>query len=466
MITGPDSNRNHPLQAPTPAPLSETLDHRLWRWWGGIFGILLVGYLFFDRAFAHIHISHTSAYVGELTLTFGLVCVAVGTRWLRLAVVGDALVGLLIAWMVWGLCRTIPNVPEYGVSNAIHDAALWYYGGFAVLLLAAATAVPELGPRYVRAFSKVLPWLICWLPFTLLATKLGFHSPSIRWDNVPLLSHKPGNITVTAAICLAWLLLVPEPGRSPTVRRILIGISLVTIVLGATQTRGGGLAAVTALILALTLMPKERRGSVVTGGLVALFLLVGVGTATGAALHTSHRTISISQLFENAQSVGGGSSSNQLQGSVNFRESLWSTILDQELTTQRIVTGFGFGPDLTTIGGLNPKPNQASILELRSAHNSLLDILARMGLIGAVLWILLWVAWYRKMMRAHGRYRAVGDEANRGVIDACMVAPVAIMLNSFFDPTLEGAQVAAILFAAFALGILADRARLVPAPES
>jgi hypothetical protein len=54
--------------------------------------------------------------------------------------------------------------------------------------------------------------------------------------------------------------------------------------------------------------------------------------------------------------------------------------------------------------------------------------------------------------------RRARDAEIRGVIGVCIAGVTAILLNSFFDPTLEGAQVAAVLFTLFGLGIVAARA--------
>ena len=88
----------------------ETSDQKLWRTFGKVLGAVIALYLFFDRGFAHFHIPHTPAYVGELVIAFGLICAAVSTRWVRRALSGDSLMAVTIAWMLWGAVRTIPNM--------------------------------------------------------------------------------------------------------------------------------------------------------------------------------------------------------------------------------------------------------------------------------------------------------------------------------------------------------------------
>lgn len=439
-------------------PRPETWDRRLFRWFANATGALVVLYLFFDRGAAHLHIPHTQAFLAEMLLTFGAIVAACGTHWIRQAMHKDMVLKLLLSFMIWGLLRTIPNVPTFGLEFTVRDAALWYYGAFAIMIVAACEAVPDLPSKFVRGFSRVVPWLTLWLPAALLLERSGVKGPHFRYSNVPLLSHKPGNICVAAAICLVWLWLVPGQRHGRLVRLLLSTVDLFTILFGATQTRGGGLAALVGVALGLALMGRARSIIVVSLCGILLAVLV-IGGLTGVAYHTQKRTISVAQLFLNAESVSGGEVNNpQLSGSVSFRESLWTTLLRRQSQTSHLIDGFGFGPDLANIGGVVSKqPSSAAAEALTSAHNSWLDVLARTGLIGALLWLLFWILWYRRM--AWGRRRAIanGDAGNRGVIEVCLVGCTAILINCFFDPTLEGAQVAVLNFTLVAMGIVCAR---------
>jgi O-antigen ligase len=452
------------LRGSASVPRREASDQRLWRLFGRVLGVVVLLYLFFDRGFAHFHIPHSPAYVGELVLAFGAVCAAVGTRWVRQALTGDTLIALTIAWMLWGLIRTVPNMHLFGIQNSIHDAALWYYTLFALLVIAAATAAPDLALWWLRWFSRLVPALSVWLLTSLLLNKTGVKGPTFRLNNVPFLSHKPGNVCVAAVICLTFLWLVPATRRWRFSIPVFSTVNLITIVFGATQTRGGGLAAAIAILLGLLIMGRRRRPAATLGLLAALVLGFALASFTGAALHTRTRTISVSQLIQNVESFGlahSNSTSPQLQGTENFRFSLWSKILDEQSASAHVVDGFGFGPNLANIGGVSASRSQTQTLSLRSAHNSPLDVFARTGLIGAALWLMMFGVWYRRMWMAHRTYRLGGDEADCGVIDFCMISTLAIIINSIFDPTLEGAQVAAVLFTIFGLGVIAARQEIL-----
>ena len=454
------------------APVNrESGDVRLYRWFGNTLGVLVLAYLFLDRGIAHFHLPKTPAFIGELVLAFGVLAVMVGTQWLRRALANDALLGVLVAFMAWGLLRTLPNMHIFGIQVTVRDAALWYYAGFALVLVAAARAVPDLTRRFVNAFRVVVPILTLWLPAALLLERSGVLGPKFRYSSVPLLSHKPGNVCCAAVICLAFLVLVqPAPAAaaqrsrrsrlgtySPAFRSCLIAVNIFTMLLGATQTRGGALAELAGAVLIVVFMDPRRRARAVVTLVAGLTLVVGLGLLTGAAYHTQKRTISVAQLFQNAESVEGTDQNPQLTGSVNFRFDLWSTILHKQAATSHLVDGFGMGPNLARTGGLNPRPNQPATLQLRSAHNSLLDIFARMGIIGAALFVLFWAGWFRRLGRAR---RREPDDESRGVIGLCMCGALAILINSFFDPTLEGAQVAVVLYTLAGVGVAVARSPL------
>lgn len=452
---------------------------KLFRAFGSVLGGLLVGYLFLDRFFSHIHLPKLKVvFVGELTLLFGVIAVLVGTRWLLSALRRDVVIGSLLGFMGWGAIRALFNLSEFGLQNVVRDSAIWYYGLFGLLFLAASTAVPDLPRKFVRGFRWVLPALSVWLPIGLVLVRSGISGPKPKLSGVALFSHRPGDFCCTAALCLAYLLLIPRADPAhPDPNRLsvrpyatwlyagLVGLNLFTILLGATQTRGGGFAALVAVILVFVFMERRRRNRVLLTIVASATLLFGLAAITGASYHTSKRTISVSQLFANVQSVTSGSSgSGQLQGSVNFRTALWENVLHEETSSGRFITGLGFGPNLAQIGGIVQKPkNSAAAEQLRSAHNSLLDVLARMGLIGALLFVLSWGGWFFRMQSS--RRRRTTDDDTRAVMGICMAASVAVFINAFFDPTLEGAQVAGVLYTLFALGIFCSRGSINPAIE-
>lgn len=436
------------------------IDHAVLRWFSRSVGVLTIGYLFFDRGFAHIHVPHASLYLAELVLIVGVVGLMVGTDLVFRSIRFDSLVGVLILYMSYCALRTFPQFGTFGVVTTTRDASLWYYGAFSVLLIGSFLATTQLPDRFIDVFSKVVPILTFWLPIALVLERSGVKGPRFKYSNVALLSHKPGNICVVAAICLLWVWLVPSARRSAWYRSTLVVVNLLTILAGMTQTRGGGLAALIAVSGGIALLGARRIRVLMTAVVVSLVILA-FSVTTNFSYHTKHRTISASQLLQNISSVGGGQSTNsQLSGTVTFRVDLWGEILSRQASTSHLIDGFGFGPNLAAIGGLAPKPNQSKILDLRSAHNSLLDIFARTGIIGSITFVLLWSGWWRRLVMARRHARYIDDDRSRGVMGVCLLGALAIFINSFFDPTLEGPQVDVVLFMIFALGLFLARKTL------
>ncbi len=178
----------------------------------------------------------------------------------------------------------------------------------------------------------------------------------------------------------------------------------------------------------------------------------------------------MSQLVDNVISVSGNSpAGNQgnLQGALVFRNELWSRVLAQQIQQDKLPLGFGFGINLGTVAGFGKRADNPN-LELQSPHNSHLDVFARMGIVGAFLWVLFWLSWFSRLVRARRRLRWQHADVERGVVELCIISVVAILIGCTFDPTLESAQMAALLWTLTGIGLLLSSPRRwvsVRAPE-
>jgi hypothetical protein len=76
-----------------------------------------------------------------------------------------------------------------------------------------------------------------------------------------------------------------------------------------------------------------------------------------------------------------------------------------------------------------------------------------MGLVGISLWIALWVGWYWRMLAGCRRLAREGLHARRQVGVLTLMVTTAVLVSCFFDPQLEGPQVAALLWTAFGIGV-------------
>jgi uncharacterized membrane protein SirB2 len=410
--------------------------------------MVLAGYALLDRGFAYLaSVPGTPVFAAELILLLGGAYAVLATGSFRLAVQRSVPAGCLLAFTVWGLARTAPDIPRYGL-DAIRDAALWYYALTAILVAAMVRAAPTLPQRWARWYAPLAVVLLLWSGVGLLLSNAA--SPVVPGTGVPLFAHKPGNIAVAAVIALSFLWLVPGRPMDRRVRALLTALATIVILAVGTQNRGGLLAASAGLLLTAALM--GRRGWRMAA-VILVTVLAGLVTAWGLDIHvqgSQGRDYSVAQLIDNLASIpGGGSTGGQLSATVEFRNDLWSGTLNLARDQGALVTGLGFGPNLAAELGLQGQANDP----LRSPHNSHVDVLARMGFVGAALWLLLWMSWYSAVLR-----RLIGtpgslSQVSGGVLKVCLVGVTAILVNAYFDPTLESPQAALWLWTLVGLGV-------------
>jgi O-antigen ligase len=168
------------------------------------------------------------------------------------------------------------------------------------------------------------------------------------------------------------------------------------------------------------------------------------------------RTATATQWWENITSIFFGSSNSQLEGTKEFRLAWWNAIIDYTFHGPYFWTGKGFGINLATDDGFQ----QVGDDTLRAPHNSHLSVLARMGVPGFLLWILLQAGFALLLLRALLAYRRAHDKELAGVAAWVLVFWTAIMVNTSFDPYLEGPQGGIWFWVLFGLGLVLIR--LVP----
>jgi O-Antigen ligase len=411
--------------------------------------LVLAGYALDDRGFAYLaSVPGTPLFAGEVILLLGAAFVGLATGHLRVALRNSIPFALLLIFVAWGLARTLPLIPSYGLYS-IRDAALWYYALMAVLVATLVMAVPDLPHKWARAYTPFVVVLLLWSPVALFLAKLS--GPVIPGGGgVPLFSHHPGNIAVAAVTAIAFLWLVPTHSLSWRARNLLTGVATVIILAVGTQTRGGLVAAAAAILLAGALLGRRRWNMIaVMVGTVFVSFILGWGLNVDVPVGQG-RDYSVAQFVENVASISQGSQGDtQLNSTVQFRTDLWSGVINLAYNQNALVTGLGFGPNLaqelgTSGGGGEP---------LRSPHNSHVDILARMGVVGGILWGAFWVSWYVVMFRRSRDGSSFMPPESRGLIKVCMVGVTATLVNAYFDPTLESPQVAIWLWTLVGLGL-------------
>lgn len=424
---------------------------------------LLVGYALFDRAFAYLHIPGTPLFFGEAVMLLCVAAALLGTGYVRRGFQRSAAAKVLLLFAAWGLLRTLPHLEAEGL-DAVRDAALWYYALIAIPVCALIVADPGLLARWTRKYGRFVPWLFIWSPIALFLAKAandGF-GPFVPDSLIRVFDHKGANVSVQVTIALAFLWLVP--GVSGRFRAYLTAVGTVVLLIGATQGRSGFVAAAAGLAIVGCFTRGRGRLAFAMGATVLLLVVAGWGLNIEIE-GDQGRTISVEQFAQNVASVVGGGSAQapgNLQSNVEFRDQLWAKTLHKVRTDKKILIGLGFGPNIAkTFGFQGVEPES-----LRSPHNSHLDVYARMGAIGLAMWIVFWALWCTTLLKARSKFRTLGRRVEMGLTEVCVVGAVAILVNAYFDPTLESPQVAIWLWTIVGIGLgLAAIARLATKPR-
>jgi hypothetical protein len=400
---------------------------------------LLAGYILFDKGFAYIHIPGTPIFAGEFLVLAGMAAAIAATGYIHLGVRHSAVAKLLLVFAVWGLARTVPNLEKNGL-DAVRDSALWYYSLLAIPICALVLWNPDLLRRWTRSYRRLIPWFLVWSPLAYFLAKESSKGlpPLVPDSTLSFWAHQPGNIAVHVTIALAFLWLVP--GAGGRLRPALTALATVILLIGATQNRGGLVAALAGL--GLLWMFAKRRGRMTLAMISTVLLIIVIGWGANVQIRgEQNRRISVEQLVQNVGSLTGKDDSQapgNLNSNVEFRDQLWSAVIHKVRTEKRVLTGLGFGPNIAREVGFQ---GQATT-QLRSPHNSHIDVFARMGAIGLAIWIALWGVWYTIALRARSRLRTLGRAFERGLVEVAVVGATAILINAYFDPTLESPQVA------------------------
>lgn len=415
-----------------------------------VFLVMLLLYAMLDRGFAWVHVPGTPLFVGELTLVLGLVAVMSSRVSVIAAIRRSPALKALTAWMVWGFLFLVLQISTYGI-NTIRDSALWYYGSAALLVVFLLVSDPSRLGRWADLFGKAIPYVLLWFPVAMaMDTLFGSTRPYVPDSVVPMFDHRFGNIAVLSAISLGFIWLVDrERGRFTTGQRIgYTSLAAIVILLAGFQNRGGLVAASLGIILILILLRRRRGELVLAIGTVAI-TLASVAIVSNISIPISNgREISAAQMMDNIGSVvNPGSGGERQTNTTQWRLNLWTRVLD-DVITESPLAGFGPGPDIGARYGVTTNAN----VPLRNPHNSHLGILARMGLVGIGMWVILWSAWAFHLMQLRSVLKRRGRTVESGLIAWLLVSVLVILVNAIFDPTVEGPQVGFWLWMFFGVG--------------
>jgi hypothetical protein len=415
-------------------------------------GILLAGYCFLGKGLAYL--PAPPIFVGEIVLLLGVGAVVL-TGAVRLAF-KKPLAWLIVAFAMVGALRTLPYLDEYGL-DALRDAVIWGYGAYALIVCA---LILRLGcfSRVIQAYARLVPWVLVGMPLVYVLQNLGRGwlpvvpgAPSEL--SIPYV--KPGDVAVHLAGAGVFLILglnrvkPRRHGLAAGPKEWFLWLAwLAGILVAVSINRGGLVAVIAALTLTFLLRPFGRWGKplALAMAMVAALVVANLKFDVGA-----RRAVSVHQLTSNLSSLLRATGEPNLDGSRAWRLQWWRTIIDYTVYGKYFWTGKGFGINLADDDGFQVTLDHS----LRSPHNSHMTVLARAGVPGMFLWLLLQAGFAFCMLRAYFRARGLSLE-NWAHINLWILAYwSAFMAVAAFDVYLEGPQAGVWFWSILGLGIAA-----------
>ena len=412
-----------------------------------LLGIVLLGYAVLGKGFAYL--GFPPLYVGEIAFLAGIVVfVRIGAFASVLTTLPSLLLVALIALV---LARTLPYFGLYGI-DALRDSVIVIYSGFAFvvvgLLLEDARRINSV-LRYYRIMLASLPAIFAGL---LITKYWGEHIPWL-FGPVPILDTGASMVGTHLAGIMVFALV---GFRKVSVAWVCVWFA--TLALVCALNRGATLAVVLPVAFAMLVLGRfSLMLTTVAAGLAIIAALLAFESTLGTyteARDSTDRPLSAHQIVENAKSIVGQQSGQQTEATKQWRLKWWDIIINDTIRGDNFWTGRGFGINLAFEDGFAGTGDRRGPRNpTRSPHSAHMTMLARAGVPGLVLWVLLLVSWFGMLMRATLTARARGHKgwADLFLFIGCYAA--AIIINATFDVALEGPVQGIWFWCLFGFGI-------------
>jgi hypothetical protein len=407
---------------------------------------VLLGYAIMGKGFAYLGIP--PLYIGEISLAAGLLVLSTNGSLYYLFRV--PLLRVLAIFMLWGGICTVPYLSVHG-ADALRDAVVWGYGLFAFIVAGLVVEKPT-RLRYLvlqyRRFALLflsIMWLVLVL-FTFARDAL----PLIPGTRVHVVQARGAEVMVHIAGITAFLITGMGRVRLPYVLLLMSYFLFLSL-----SSRGGMLAFLLSMTLVFLLRRRQMEISRfmpgVAVGLSLILFVALIGGGDSSITVRKYREVSFQQLWSNAVSLVSSTENEGLEGTKEWRLQWWQTIIDYTVRGDHFWTGKGYGINLANDDGFQVRRDN----ELRSPHNGHLTVLARSGVPGLVLWIILQLTWVIYMLRCYFSSKRGAYHAWSGIFLFVVAYWTAYIVIIGIGVYLEGPTAGIWFWAIFGLGIAA-----------
>lgn len=362
------------------------------------------GYIIGNRGFAQLSLSGSFPFLpGEVALVVAGGLLLVQCAWRHeLPLRRDPLNLAVLAWMLVGALRIPFDVRAHGFM-ALRDFALVYYAAFFFLGQELARDA-----RSRRFFLNTLTAsCVALLPVFLFAQRFPdvFFGPlSVRGN--PLIFYK-GDLAATFVAAGAVLLFLrfEERGRW--------WLAAASLMLSGAVLLLNNRAAMLALAVATAWLAVRGRWRFAAAQAASGAVAVIVVLLVAGALRISWERTPVFHVYERIVSIVDPMGQRAYRGEETFNKgdnnryrTVWWTAVIHETLDGNPYVGLGFGHDLAERFVREYYPENTDEFSVRSPHNALVSIFARMGAVGLAAFLLLVGVMAVRTWRAVGARRA------------------------------------------------------------
>ncbi len=422
-----------------------------------VLGLTLLGYAVLGKTVAYI--GFHPFFISEFILLLGVIAFLRASRILAtLALAPSIFLALIMGWV---MLRTIPFIGEYG-ADALRDSVIVMYGALAFIVIALMLEDARRLDTIIGYYRRFTVIHVMAMPVLGTIAALAYDElPQMPGTGLPILALRPGDLAVHLAGAAVFVLVgLWRPSRT-WVLFLLWGAVLV-----ATQNRGAMLAMIIPIAIATALSGRTRT---LMSIMVPFAIVFAAGYAVNIDVQLSddgRRMVGPRQLVNNMASVFG-STTEELDGTKEWRLSWWRTIHDYTIDGEHFWTGKGSGVNLAVSDGFVVGTENPNAPPLRSPHNSSLTILARYGVPGLCLWFTVLAVWFATLADAMFVARRRGQAQWYGLFLFIACYLLAALINSSFDVALEGPILGFWFWSLFGFGVGAVMIyRVQPPPDA
>ncbi|MEA2734972.1 MAG: hypothetical protein QOE14_1423 [Humisphaera sp.] len=388
-------------------------------------GICLLGYALAGRGFAYV--GYPPIFIGEVLLLVGLSAFLITAGWMRVVRLPPALTALPLVLL--GAIRLLPSLPEYGIEAA-RDAVVWAYAAFAITVASLIVSRPERLKTLIARYQLFTKIFLLGIPIAFVVYRFaGPYLPQWPGSFSPVIQVKEGDVLVHLAGILAfWMADAKRNVRLFWAIALTVNMAMMGVIDRAGVVSFGA-------VMIICLLAKPFHGA---AWRTIAMLLLGVVLLWASAIKIEvpggkGRSISWQQFYVNFVSIFG-TAEGGLESNKEWRLNWWGDIVDYTVNGKYFWHGKGFGINLADDDGYQVQRNN----RLRSPHNIHMTVLARMGVPGAVAWVVMHGVWLYCIGRAYRIARRRKEEQWAGLFLFLFAYYAAFMINGSFDVFIEG----------------------------